>query len=76
MCLFNEATIPVLAECLAYGEVREKFVDQVSEISEKLLVDMLPPEVLTHLILDLSVYTNSEQDIYKLELHSRDKGEG
>ena len=61
-----------LAECPAYGEAREKYIIQVNEVSERLSINVSSPEVLTRLILDPSLYTSNEQDIYKLELHSRE----
>ena len=61
-----------LAECPAYGEAREKYIIQVNELSERLSINVSSPEVLTRLILDPSLYTSNEQDIYKLELHSRE----
>ena len=56
----------------AYGEAREKVADQVSEMSERFSVDVSFSEELIRRILDLSVCTDSKQDIYKLELHSRE----
>ena len=49
-----------------------KSISQVNEVSERLSINVSSPEVLTQLILDLSLYTSSEQDIYKLELYSRE----
>ena len=61
-----------LAEYPAYGEAREKYFIQVNEVSERLSINVSSSEVLTRLILDPSLYTSNEQDIYKLELHSRE----
>ena len=49
-----------------------KRISQVNEVSERLSINVSSPEVLTQLILDLSLYTSSEQVIYKLELYSRE----
>ncbi|MEW8547407.1 MAG: reverse transcriptase domain-containing protein, partial [Candidatus Thiodiazotropha sp.] len=61
-----------LAECPAYSDARMRFIGQVREMTERLLLDISSPDVLTRLILDPSVYTECDSDIYKIELHSRE----
>ena len=44
-----------LAECPAFSEDRARFIKQVRDLMERLLLDVSSPDVLIHLILDPSV---------------------